>query len=388
MKISLLKQREDFDLIFVETLQKFLDLKYGWSGELGFSFIEKAYQYNVNDLLNIVYKNNIKRNLLSPIVSEFSWHKNPIRRFLQQVYTFSAIRFPFEIFFRSSTFYITDPKKIIPEIVIIPGNHSFRIIDFDSDCCFVICKMGFNKKFLINDATTRANYPWLNVPKIISLDVSYGLYEEERVVGLPLNRLSCGKKIQSCLSICFNNLSKLYKETNTFIPSQEYSIYLYNFIRYILENFSSKLSNNVADKINLVATNLLNKICVEADFDVYLALTHGDFQPANILCGSNVWLIDWEYSKERSVFYDALTFFLKSRFSIGLCDRLVAFEKSGFVSDDNINWVGFDFDCRYFYIFLLEDISLKLDEVLTDSIQDRDNILFLYISELYNFLIK
>jgi len=48
---------------------------------------------------------------------------------------------------------------------------------------------------------------------------------------------------------------------------------------------------------------------------ILTALTHGDFQPGNILVdGDRVWLIDWEYSARRQVGYDALVYALCSRF--------------------------------------------------------------------------
>ena len=387
MKISLLRKRENFDFIFVETLKVFLKLKYGWYGSLGFDFKEGSRVYIMNDLINVVYDNNINRSLLSPLVAEFSWHKNFIRRNLQKAYTYFAIRSPFESLFCTCSFYITVPVGLIPEIVIIPGNHSFRIIDLDSDTCFVICKMGFNKEFLINDVTIRKNYPWLNSPKVYFLNESDGYYEEERVVGLPLNRLSCVEKRQYCLNICFKDLVKLYKETNTSVSFEEYALSLQNSIEAYLVRLNFKVSNNVKNKIKFIVSNVLQKIKEVQDSDLQLALTHGDFQPANILCGdNNVWLIDWEYGKKRSVFYDALTFLLESRFSNGLSDRLVAIEKTGLDEKPHNNWVGFDYENSYLYVFLLEDISLKLEEVTSEHIHDKDNILSPYISELYNFL--
>ena len=91
MKISLLKERENFNEILENTLTKYLSVIYGWKGELGFKKIENSRVFIVNDLLNVLYPYQISRSKLSPLIQEFTWHSNIIKKTLQKLYVFWSV---------------------------------------------------------------------------------------------------------------------------------------------------------------------------------------------------------------------------------------------------------------------------------------------------------
>ena len=104
---------------------------------------------------------------------------------------------------------------------------------------------------------------------------------------------------------------------------------------------------------------------------VTTSLTHGDFQPGNILInGEGVWLIDWEYAARRQIGYDALVFMLRSRRPRGLATRLnkfVARGPDGTSLIDNLAWPRVNWrrvNCRWLSaaLFLLEELVLHLKE--------------------------
>ena len=120
--------------------------------------------------------------------------------------------------------------------------------------------------------------------------------------------------------------------------------------------------------------------------------THGDFQPANIICSDDkFWLIDWEYSYKRSIFYDALTFFVESRITVGFSLRLSKFMSD--LKNGNVffEWTGANLNYDVFYyldIFLLEDILLKINEASSSGIHNKVDTLYPYLSEIYDYVKK
>jgi len=122
------------------------------------------------------------------------------------------------------------------------------------------------------------------------------------------------------------------------------------------------------------------------DINIDLVSTHGDFQPGNILCSKDdFWIIDWEYSNQRSIFYDALVFDLECRFPSGLGARLNKKINELDGMDDYLEWTGQPLDndkSYYFSVFFLEDLLLRMDEVSVDPILTKSEALSTYLAEL------
>lgn len=100
------------------------------------------------------------------------------------------------------------------------------------------------------------------------------------------------------------------------------------------------------------------------------ALTHGDFQPANILVNrEGTWLIDWEYSARRQAGYDALVFVLRSRFPAGLAtrwrgmvDESDSMQPLSLADWPGLNWQDASWRRVHGWLFLLEELALHLEE--------------------------
>lgn|GEM_PF-4902584 len=53
------------------------------------------------------------------------------------------------------------------------------------------------------------------------------------------------------------------------------------------------------------------KLAQQAAGKLITAVTHGDFEPGNIIAnGDRYWLTDWEYSDRRQAAYDGLVYVL------------------------------------------------------------------------------
>lgn len=390
MKISLLRERENFDEVFKRSLTQFLEVKYQWEGELGFSFIPNAKRFIVNDLLNVFYPTSIPRAKLAPLTMEFSWNPHPIKTFIQKLYIFWAVRFPLERFLSSSVFYITDRKGILDDIVIIPGNHSIRLVDTNKNICTVICKEGFNKSLLIKDAQVRLDNSHLNIPNIIELNSQEGWYKEERVIGLPLNRLDDEGVKLLILTKCQRDLGILYSSS---LIEVQLCIFTENILAEIfktLNYLNSPLDSETKGYIQIVVASISSELTKYSDEAYSICTTHGDFQPANVLCSDDAfWLIDWEYSDQRSIFYDALVFDLESRFTNQFSARLKELYENLQKGIDFFSWTGKTLNknnIHYLYTYLLEDVLLKLQELTSEAIVDKSNNLKLYLTEIQIFL--
>ena len=342
-------------------------------------------EYVVNDYLNIVYPSKINRNDLADLVSEFKYHPKVYRQILQSAYAFLAIRWPLEIITSSDTIVISMPISAKERWVFIPGNHSIRVIDLNKNRCFVFLKSGFNNKFIASDANIRLEHAWLKTPKVIQQN--NGWYEEQRVVGLPWNRLSSVDLKKKVIVGVQNQLSKLYQKTVVSVSMIDYVSQLCNKILSILNASFSSLSDEEKDIISNFTGELeLLLVNYSGDVNIDLVSTHGDFQPGNILCSKDdFWIIDWEYSNQRSIFYDALVFDLECRFPPGLGVRLnKKINKLGGMSD-YLKWTGQPLDNNkiyYFSVFFLEDLLLRMDEVSADLILTKSEALSVYLAEL------
>ena len=351
-------------------------------------------EYVINDYLNIVYPSNINRNDLADLVSEFKYHPKFYRRILQSAYTFLAVRWPLEIITSSDTIVISMPVSAKERWVFIPGNHSVRVIDLDENRCFVFLKTGFNNKFIDSDAHIRLLHPWLKSPKVIQQ--KNGWYEEQRVIGLPWNRLSSDDLKKKVIIKAQDQLSKLYQQTGVKASVGDYTSKICNDILSLLKtSFSSLSDENRAIISNFVSEleSLIDNYVGDENID--LVSTHGDFQPGNILCSEdNFWIIDWEYSDQRSIFYDALVFDLNCRFPPGLSARLC--NKINELDDINayLGWTGRALNNSkkyYFSIFFIEDLLLRMRELSAEPIYAKSEVLSAYLSELsiiQNILIK
>lgn len=377
MKIQLLRKREDFGLIFLDSIANFFKQRFPESDYVRSNYI-------VNDRLNIVYPSQIDRSHLADLTSEFKYHKNMVRRFLQKVYIILAIRKPFEKIACSQKIVILMTPGTSGRWIFIPGNHSIRIVDLEKNSCFVLLKLGFNASFIATDASVRAINPWLRAPKI-KLQ-GKGWFEEQKVVGLPWNRLPSEKRKKEVLIDAQKNLAKLYERTLVHVPLGEYTNKLCTNILDLVNDAFSSLTKSDLFFIRTFVHQMESSVL---EFDptkvIDVVTTHGDFQPANILCSDNdFWIIDWEYSDKRSVFYDALVFDLDCRSPSGLSRRVDNKIKDICANDGYLGWTGQSMDTEkyhYLFIFVLEELFVRLNEMSAESIKNKSQSLATFLFE-------
>ena len=121
--------------------------------------------------------------------------------------------------------------------------------------------------------------------------------------------------------------------------------------------------------------------------EINVVVTHGDFQPANIIIDStndySAYVIDWEYSKQRYFLYDVLVFEVEARKTIGLAERLKA------LNPDKFNWICQSLNIKYLdskndliKVFLLEDFRLRIEELQIPTLKQKSWNLENFIKEV------
>lgn len=394
MRIELLRLREDFDEGFIQSLSDFLSEKYQWKGQMVWhkgvanAVADNQCAFYTNDFLNIIYPSSIPRQELSPFTKEFAYNPNFLRRTLQRFYVSAAVRFPLEKFITSATLIIDDAPSDMLYWVFLPGNHSHRVIDLKKQQSLVFAKRGFNQGFLHADAATRQENQYLPSPEIIEFKAGQNWFVEEQVTGLPINRLSDVLDRDRAITQANQAMLQLYASTIKSVDVADYVEQLRFKVLQQNELMSSAITTLHKKELN----DFLEALCFlalspssVASSKIPIALSHGDYQAANILLDDDrVWLIDWEYSDLRSLYFDSFCLVLNTRFSVGLAsrvDELILDMQRGPLFEllpESVPVGRVDI----LWLFLLEEFLLKLTEVSTPKIQQKMTNILPWVHEI------
>lgn len=328
MRISLLLQREPFGEILEKTLGDFLRSRFGQPYEVKWRKASSLANSNsqvwlCNPYLNAIFIPEARKEVLLPVIREFSKSAVWWRRPFQKVYVDLAVAPTTCKCFARAAVEISPLLKNAEKILILGGNRHLRLLDYNEGAAFVIRKAGFDRELLGNDIRVRKENPYLPTPVIRDIAEDGSWYSEELILGTPLNRLEDKEQGERSVRDVMAPLFKLYKKTARKVNAAEYATGIVDRIEERIKTcsyFAMETRENFLKDLSE-----LNKIIgCRQNKEVVVAQTHGDFQPANILLGEEqVWLIDWEYTAERQIAYDALVLVLGARASLGLEQRVL-----------------------------------------------------------------
>jgi hypothetical protein len=380
MRINLLLQREPFGRVLEKTLSSYWEDVY-----------EKAYQVHWNPdrkvrktaeqiwlgniYLNAIFTPDIDRAAFAPVRNEFTQSIIRWRRPLQKVYVAAALS-SWGATWLSQIRLIVEPG--IPTSshqLIVAGNHKIRILNHQQRLVTAILKAGYPGHFFQREIQVRqqASRYGIPVPELLQVSPDRTWFREKYINGTPLNRTNDRVKV-------LNALVKIVKSYRPFLDHTargenllDYATHLHDSIESFID--ASRLITKIQKQTLYDTVKMLmqrvKKFSENSNTKMVTALTHGDFQPANILVNSNeTWLIDWEYADRRQIGYDALVYGLQSRFPEGLGQRLQKFAKQGLSKEAHSwwkNWPGVDWcheESRQLsaLIFSLEELLLRLEE--------------------------
>ena len=387
MRLDLLLKREDFAKTFEISFARYLFEVFNISATVNWRNNTKDSNFLlVNHKLNVIYSKNIDRAKLKLIVSEYEYNPNLVRRFLQKIYIKLSISTYFEHLFAKTIVSVSPWIESFDEVCIVPGNQSIRIINLETLTARVILKEGFSSQSIRNEIYLRQKYKFLPIPKLLNVDTQSLWFEELQVSALPFNRIDNQTIKDKILIDVKRNLLKLYSETTIKIDIKNYVKSLYetcdNLITKLPEIYTKFDKKEIRDIFILLNETVKNF----PDRTIDLAQSHGDLQLGNILVGNNnseLYLIDWEYTEKRSIFYDSLVLATDCRKPKGLAKRIKTILDG---ADLSWNWCiktdGFRLSKCELAIFLIEDLIVRLSELNIPNLIIKDNGLDLWLKEV------
>jgi len=387
MRLDLLLKREDFAQTFEQSFTKYLSDVFGVVAAVNCKGNSKSNtSLLANHKLNVIYSKNIDRVKLRSIVSEYAYHPNALRHFLQETYIQLAACTYFEWLFVKTRIEVNPWISDLNGLCIIPGNHSIRIVNLETSSCRVILKEGFNAQFIKNEIYLRERYGFLPTPKLLNVDSAGLWYEEAQISALPFNRIDNQGVIDKALLDAQTSLLSLYGKTLAKVNLGGYTQSLYEFCDDLIAKLSDVYAQDDKDKIKDVLELLRRSLDKSNECEIALVQSHGDFQPANILVDNadqQLYLIDWEYSAKRSVYYDALVFATQCRFPQGLAERVRTILNE---TDTSWNWCIKNASTKLsnleLIIFLIEDLMVRLSELQIPNMINKDNGLNVWMNEV------
>lgn len=380
MRMSLLLQREPFGRIAADTLAAFWRERYrqsfivtwqtGWP-PVASKNSGPSQRWLCNIYLNAIFRPQATPAIFDPIRREFSHSLVAWRRPLQRAYVWAATSRGMAPWLAQAGLRVTPALPNATQTLIVGGNHKIRILDQPAGLAYGLNKAGFNPHFIRQEiaARRRAEALQLPVPALVETGPDNTWFCEQYVSGTPLNRLTDPAVVDQTTHTAVNALHRLVEHTVQAEVLTDYVTGLHHHIQTLIDR-NHLLTSWQKQTLRRDTARLVERVSRQpAANQITTAVSHGDFQPGNILRnGDEVWLIDWEYTGRRQSGYDALVFTLHARFPRGLATRLNEFVAAGPTETALFkHWPGFfwqDIKHRRLYaaLFLLEELRLHLEE--------------------------
>lgn len=396
MRISLLIQREPFGAILEQTLAAFLETWRGaphqvhwYAGRPKLAAIRQRGQqpWLCNIYLNAIFTPDADPRLFDPIRREFTHSPVWWRRPAQRAYVELGVS-PFTArWLAQAGVGIVPALPNAEQLLIVAGNHKIRLLDYAQDACYGILKRGFPSVFIEREIAARrlAEALGLPVPRLEAVVEDGAWFKERYVGGTPVNRLADERHARQAVQDAASALHRLHEHTMREELLDEYVERLAERVRTLVKD-NPLLSDERKQGLLKMVADLVDEVRGQGSGvggrqeagggrRIVTALTHGDFQPANILVNTDgVWLIDWEYSTRRQVGYDALVYALQAR-SAGLDRRAQMFragelsaEMRGLADGLGLNWTSAAQRRIASQLFALEEMELRMWEEIRPQI--------------------
>lgn len=388
MRLSLLAKREPLSDIVEQTLAGFLSRwqqrphEVRWyPGRPRLAAIRNGggQPWLCNFYLNAMFPLGVDPQALEPMKREFSRSPRWWCRPLQKLYVDLAFSPSTAPLFAHAALGISPPLAEAAGLVFVAGNHKLRLLDRRRGEVHGMLKKGFPPATMQRELTARKLAAELGLPvpalKAAAADGSW--FTEAYVSGTPLNRLADKGQARRSLELSVEALGKLITATRREEDLGAYAEGLAEQVHFILDESHLISEDHKQTALRALASLMcqLNMLRPAVDNCVFTSLTHGDFQPGNILVDyRGPWLIDWEYAGRRQCGYDALVFGLRSRFPRGLARRLKSFLNGEKESLSFLNmWPGLSRENAH---KLRASVLLWLVEELVFYLQENINPLF------------
>jgi thiamine kinase-like enzyme len=377
MRIDLLQKRKAFEDEFCQALSRYLKWSRGWNGKIDWG-LTTFNSLHPNCMLVLTKINVIASPFLDKVRIvdqgiEYTYHQNFLRSFFQSLYVKNIELLSRLFFLKIKTLNIEPWHEYFDNIIIIPGNQSIRILDFEQERSFVIPYLK-PSKFIENEIVVRQLYSTdLSLIGNFQVEPSAGGFSENIVYGIPINRLRNNELVSTILTKAKAQLHNLYLKSFEWIPKEQYLSCLVNALNDYSIKTSEILGDQLAIEIAQIQTKALKTLAHEMPSDVPTSITHGDFQLGNILVKrhnrNEFYIIDWEYSRRRMIYFDAMVQYSNSRFPKQFFTKIEQLKSKQDELNRVIGWAFMDPQLRINWkwvtnLFYLEELILRLDEIV------------------------
>ena len=396
MKLKQLMNREMFPEIFESSLGDYLTTRTSWEGKIVWGKFARHGATNLlaNSELNLIFPVSCDSRKLTILAAEYAFNENLLKRLLQGLYIKLSVLPLVRYLFSSYKLHITNLPVDFSNICILPGNNTIRIVDFDADECVVILKKGFDAKKFKNTILVRSTYSNIPGPKIKSYDLEEGWYREEKIVGLPVNRVQDQLRRKAAVDETKIFLAGMYLNTEIIEEALSWRLCKFQEVEEaisVLPTCIDKLLIKRLDSIKVLLFGLFDSNFSESK-GVSTALTHGDLQDANLLIPAHdrvcsVYIIDWEYAGKRCSHYDWFVYGLLSRSPKGLMKRIHHLFNSLTSNKFQFDW--YDFSSvnknqlkKLIILFLIDDLLFRLHYLNRPSFEQIPDGLEVFLDEV------
>ncbi len=319
--------REPLPRIVEATLAGFLRLRFGGDWQVkwqaGRGFRSSPGRWICNLYINAIFRAGAAPEIFEVLRREFANTRVRWFRPLRSACFAGAVSRPLARFLAQAELEISPEIPGSKKWLIVTGSSKLRVIDTAAGIVYCCRKSNAVPERFRQEIEARRLGASLGLPVAPILEeLSPDCIVERMIVGTPLNRLSSAPIRQRGRQLALAALRPLHDHALRIMTVAEYREDLAAQIPALVarSEYARAREKEIQHCLGSLAAALSNY----GDREVTTALSHGDFQPANILWkGDGCWLIDFEFSARRQIDYDAFTYDLDARFPPGLADRIL-----------------------------------------------------------------
>ncbi len=289
MRISLLIDREPFGSVLERTLSDYWSRKYGTAYQVAWNRPlaargEATQNWYGNAYLNCIFRPAIDSAAFEPVRREFARSTVRWRRPWQRAYVRLASGRPTSAWLAQHQMRVSPPVPAADQLLIVPGNRKIRLLNHTDQLSVCMLKHGFAADGFHRELVARAiaSEVACPVPELLEVCRDAGCYTEHYITGTPLNRLSSAGQQREATRSAVAHLKPFVVQTQQVRDVATYATELLHCIQRSLvpDNRHNHPKLTLAEQ---QARRLHSQVCEGWQGELLMSMTHGDFQPANVL---------------------------------------------------------------------------------------------------------
>jgi len=361
MTIEEMFQRENIYQIIEDTLSKYYRQIRNEETEVKVRRVHLFQRLLVYPRIGVILPLFPCRGIIREVYALFDVKNNSLKKLIAWVYiTMCLITFGL---FADASLWFSNKSLYNRNIMIMPSNRKIKIFYYRHEYVDSILKVGLRDNYFRNEIKFRSNPQFSFILNFIAYGDCW--YREQLLHGKGLVRTS-GNTYSFYLQEVLDDLKLLQLESRHMVSASEYASKVADQCAELLKEVLLRKNITCGAKINRVI-GLTKAICNNSTDRIILALSHGDLQTGNIYLDNesrNLYILDWETAKDRSIWYDSATLLCSIRRKGKFADMING------RNSERIRSLVLYFDCDknrdmdiVASILLLEELDFFLEEI-------------------------